>query len=82
MAQTCVSAGGKVLLAGGYLVLDPEYSGAVISTSSRFYTVIDRTGRPGSGIQVKSPQFLDATWSYEVAFEGLETVSVSESKDQ
>ncbi|THH07989.1 hypothetical protein EW145_g3017 [Phellinidium pouzarii] len=33
---TVVSASGKVLLAGGYLVLDQKYSGTVVSTSSRF----------------------------------------------
>lgn len=37
---TVVSAPGKVLVAGGYLVLDPTYSGVVVSTSSRFYTVV------------------------------------------
>ena len=37
---TVLSAPGKVLLAGGYLVLDPHYSGVVVSTSSRFYTVV------------------------------------------
>ncbi|CEG81499.1 Putative Phosphomevalonate kinase [Rhizopus microsporus] len=34
------SAPGKVLITGGYLVLEPEYTGTVIGTSSRFYTVI------------------------------------------
>ncbi|KAI0314123.1 Phosphomevalonate kinase [Amylostereum chailletii] len=62
MSTTVVSAPGKVLLAGGYLVLDPSYSGLVVSTSSRFYTVI----APGSAdvIRVRSPQFENATWSY------------------
>ncbi|KAI0063609.1 Phosphomevalonate kinase [Artomyces pyxidatus] len=62
MSAIVVSSPGKVLLAGGYLVLDPAYSGLVVSTSSRFYTVI----QPGSAhkIIVRSPQFVDATWSY------------------
>ncbi|KAI0268714.1 ribosomal protein S5 domain 2-type protein [Gloeopeniophorella convolvens] len=62
MSSIVVSAPGKVLLAGGYLVLDPAYSGVVVSTSSRFYTVIS----PGSAnkIVVRSPQFANATWSY------------------
>ncbi|KAG2388797.1 hypothetical protein C9374_000236 [Naegleria lovaniensis] len=38
--KTIVSAPGKVLITGGYLVLDPNYSGLVLSTSSRFYTTI------------------------------------------
>lgn len=62
---TVVSAPGKVLVAGGYLVLDPAFSGIVVSTSSRFYTVVqDGAGQRTGSIQVRSPQFLDATWSY------------------
>ncbi|KAI6026262.1 ribosomal protein S5 domain 2-type protein [Pisolithus microcarpus] len=52
-APIVVSAPGKVLLAGGYLVLDPAYSGLVVSVSSRFYTIC-----------VRSPQFIDSTWKY------------------
>ncbi|KAF8274552.1 Phosphomevalonate kinase [Lactarius quietus] len=65
MSSLVVSAPGKVLLAGGYLVLDPAYSGVVVSTSSRFYTVIN----PGNAgrIVVRSPQFVNATWSYTCA---------------
>ena len=40
MTTTIVSAPGKVLLAGGYLVLDREYTGLVVATSSRFYCAI------------------------------------------
>ncbi|KAH9924492.1 uncharacterized protein B0H18DRAFT_1119836 [Fomitopsis serialis] len=36
---TVVYVPGKVLLTGGYLVLDPAYSG-VVSTSARFYTTV------------------------------------------
>lgn len=69
---TIVSAPGKVLLTGGYLVLDPAYSGLVIATSSRFYSIV-RT-RPSSPanldspptIIVNAPQFDDATWKYTV----------------
>lgn len=78
MAATVVSAPGKVLLAGGYLVLDPAYSGVVVSTSSRFYTVITPGGFPGQ-IIVRSPQFLDATWLYDVLLVQKETVSVVQS---
>lgn len=56
-----ISAPGKVLIAGGYLVLDPKYSGVVVSTSSRFYTIIRESGE-SSLIQVRSPQFIDAEW--------------------
>ncbi len=65
MSETVVSASGKVLVAGGYLVLDPKYSGLVVSTSSRFYTCI-RRGSASQQIVVKSPQFEDATWNYSV----------------
>jgi phosphomevalonate kinase len=49
MSQTTViSAPGKVLIAGGYLVLDQLYSGLVLATSSRFYTVIRDASASGS----------------------------------
>ncbi|ORZ31351.1 ribosomal protein S5 domain 2-type protein [Catenaria anguillulae PL171] len=35
-----VSAPGKALIAGGYLVLDPAYSGLVLATSARFYVIV------------------------------------------
>lgn len=62
MSSLVISAPGKVLIAGGYLVLDPAYTGVVASTSSRFYTAIT----PGNTnrIVVRSPQFVNATWSY------------------
>jgi phosphomevalonate kinase len=65
---TVVSAPGKVLIAGGYLVLDPTYSGIVVSTSSRFYTVIQQATASGC-IRVRSPQFNAATWNYSVSFD-------------
>ena len=85
---TVVSAPGKVLLAGGYLVLDPAYSGVVVSTSSRFYTVIDARAPSSSEsafdpdasspiqIRVRSPQFEHASWLYAVHFDGPAAVRV------
>lgn len=65
---TVISSPGKVLAAGGYLVLDQSYSGVVISTSARFYAVVrDRGG--ANEIQVRSPQFTDAVWNYKVEIE-------------
>ncbi|KAG6915782.1 hypothetical protein DXG01_009820 [Tephrocybe rancida] len=62
---TVVSAPGKVLVSGGYLVLDPKYSGTVVSTSSRFYTVIrEDASISANTIRVRSPQFSMATWEY------------------
>lgn len=78
---TVVSAPGKVLIAGGYLVLDPAYSGTVVSTSSRFYTVIQsQESLSKNTIRVRSPQFLDATWSYSVLFEPAVAVEASPEK--
>jgi phosphomevalonate kinase len=79
---TIVSAPGKVLLTGGYLVLDPAYSGLVIATSSRFYSVV-RT-RPTSTtkndseptIVVEAPQFDDAVWKYRVDHVNDEQITV------
>ncbi|WWC98436.1 phosphomevalonate kinase [Kwoniella sp. B9012] len=69
---TTVSSPGKVLLAGGYLVLDREYSGLVVATSSRFYSTV--TSLPKSTAQdkvilsVRAGQFPkeSSTWTYSV----------------
>jgi phosphomevalonate kinase len=61
------SAPGKVLLAGGYLVLDKEYSGLVFALSARIHAV----SSPAAGentITVRSPQFSGAEWVYNVEF--------------
>ena len=70
--STLVSSPGKVFIAGGYLVLDPKYPAAVVATSCRFYTAVlsavEDSTRAQSPIQirVRSPQFVDATWTYNV----------------
>ncbi|KAF8161094.1 ribosomal protein S5 domain 2-type protein [Crassisporium funariophilum] len=84
---TIISAPGKVLVAGGYLVLDPVYSGVVVSTSSRFYTVIrDEPNLKPATVRVRSPQFLDATWLYSAnlkpASAVIEQVQENESKNK
>ncbi|RUS30507.1 hypothetical protein BC938DRAFT_479303 [Jimgerdemannia flammicorona] len=67
---TLVSAPGKVLLAGGYLVLDPAYEGLVISTDARFYTYVRNGGHsPTEGkkkIVVRSLQFHQGMWKYHI----------------
>ncbi|CEG81497.1 hypothetical protein RMATCC62417_15694 [Rhizopus microsporus] len=70
------SAPGKVLITGGYLVLEPEYTGTVIGTSSRFYTVI----QPGANglITVRSPQFDNANWTYEITMGTTFTLKAQE----
>ncbi|KAJ7084399.1 phosphomevalonate kinase [Mycena belliarum] len=69
MDATVVSSPGKVLIAGGYLVLDRAYAGVVVSTSSRFYTVVQDSVGKSDLITVRSPQFLEATWVYSVKLE-------------
>lgn len=63
-----VSAPGKVLLAGGYLVLDRLYTGLVFGLSARI-NVVAGTIHSSPGVQlneivVDSPQFLEAQWRY------------------
>ncbi|KAF1792530.1 Ribosomal protein S5 domain 2-type fold [Phytophthora cactorum] len=41
LRPTCVSAPGKVLLVGGYVVLDEQYSGLVLSSTARFYSQVE-----------------------------------------
>lgn len=80
--STCASAAGKVLIAGGYLVLDPKFSGIVVSTSSRFYTIIsdgsDPSDRPR--IAVRSPQFKNAIWAYIVDMSATPLIFVENTK--
>ncbi|KAF2667381.1 phosphomevalonate kinase [Microthyrium microscopicum] len=63
-----VSAPGKVLLAGGYLVLDRDYTGLVFGLDARIHVHIrplhTSTGVVLEEIIVKSPQFKDAIWEY------------------
>jgi len=67
-AAVAVSAPGKVLLAGGYLVLDREYNGLVFGLDARIHCVVQgvptRNGVTLSEITVRSPQFEDAVWEY------------------
>ncbi|KAK6544539.1 phosphomevalonate kinase [Orbilia ellipsospora] len=67
---TAVSAPGKVLLAGGYTVLDASCRGLVFALSARIHSVAcpttssnDKDGK----IIVRSPQFANAVWEYQTA---------------
>lgn len=73
---TCISAPGKVLIAGGYLVLEHPNLGVSVSTSSRFYTTIKLqpltddipVTRSCLTIVVDSPQFYTQyTYVYDPA---------------
>lgn len=76
---TVVSCPGKVLVAGGYLVLDRQHQGFVSATPSRFYTVVQDAGQPSEGVErfsiaVGSPQFDDGRWEYDARREGGEWI--------
>lgn len=58
------SAPGKVLLAGGYLVLDRKYNGLVFGLSARIHVVVQKNEE--DLVVVKSPQFKEAEWRYKV----------------
>ncbi|KAG8161068.1 hypothetical protein KVR01_009332 [Diaporthe batatas] len=65
---TAVSAPGKVLLAGGYLVTDRDYTGLVFGLDARI-NVVARGIPTSQGVQlteivVESPQFVGGTWRY------------------
>ncbi|KAF2131705.1 Phosphomevalonate kinase [Dothidotthia symphoricarpi CBS 119687] len=68
LTSTAVSCPAKVLVAGGYLVLDREYTGLVFGLDARIHVAVEpvstRSGVTISGIVVKSPQFRDAIWEY------------------
>ncbi|KAL2444128.1 Phosphomevalonate kinase erg8 [Exophiala dermatitidis] len=70
------SAPGKVLFAGGFLVLDRKHTGLVFGLNARIHVHVQplgseeatrtRTGNTTT-VLVKSPQFLDTSWLYEVS---------------
>lgn len=68
-STVAVSAPGKVLLAGGYLVLDRGYTGLVFGLDARIHVFVqDLATRDGAApfeVAVRSPQFKDAEWRYE-----------------
>lgn len=60
--STVVSAPGKVLVCGGYLVLERPYIGVVLSLGARFYTKTvlaenAKEGEEGLVLRIISPQF-------------------------
>lgn len=70
---SAVSAPGKVLLAGGYLVLDRDHTGLVFGLSARIHVVVQQSSQPAAATGgapqhpvtvVHSPQFIDAEWRY------------------
>jgi hypothetical protein len=69
MTTAAVSAPGKVLLAGGYLVLDRAYQGLVFGLDARIHVCVQvpktsDTDASQQKIVVRSPQFQKAHWVY------------------
>lgn len=62
------SAPGKAFIAGGYLVLEEQFSAYVTALSSRMHAVIEAkyTENQPSTISVKSPQFASLEWNYAI----------------
>lgn len=67
MTTNAVSAPGKVLLAGGYLVLDRTHTGLSFGLSARIH-VHAAAGHDATGkrVIVRSPQFQNAAWDFDV----------------
>ena len=73
-STVAISAPGKVLFTGGFLVLDRQHTGLVLGLNARIHVNItpwetsqsnQRARFLGRGILVRSPQFSDAHWLYE-----------------
>ncbi|KAJ2548195.1 phosphomevalonate kinase [Coemansia sp. RSA 1878] len=89
---TLASAPGKVLVVGGYLVLDRNYTGLVVGTNACLYSTVQTTaldlsnsdyafGAADVPITVISPQFESAWWKY--AFDTkANTLTQYDSADQ
>lgn len=78
------SAPGKVLLAGGYLVLDREYTGLVFGLDARIHVLVqnlpESEGLTFTDIIVRSPQFSDAEWRYQYQHRDGGGVNVTQVK--
>lgn len=59
------SAPGKVFLAGGYLVLDRKHTALTFALDARIHVVVRRGSKDGVVI-VKSPQFINSSWTYRI----------------
>ncbi|KAI9822813.1 MAG: phosphomevalonate kinase [Phylliscum demangeonii] len=62
-----ISAPGKVLLTGGYLVLDRQYTGLVYGLDARIHVHIQKDENEDEKapiVTVQSPQFVSASWTY------------------
>jgi phosphomevalonate kinase len=72
--SVAVSAPGKVLFAGGFLVLDRAHTGLVFGLNARIHVHVQEDANlahtADPRIAVYSPQFEDAAWVYSWDEEG------------
>ena len=75
MTSRVFSATGKAILAGGYLVLFPQYKAFVVALSARMHALVqcvtETTEKGTFRISVDSPQFENGSWSYAVNIRDL-----------
>lgn len=81
---TVVSAPGKVMVAGGYVVLERPNAALVAAVSARVYCVVTSTdvtpGEAGVKVRVESPQ-LEESRSFVVSAGGAEEVSIKRADE-
>ncbi|KTW26125.1 phosphomevalonate kinase [Pneumocystis carinii B80] len=80
--KTVVSAPGKVLLAGGYLILEQENEGFVLTLSARMVCIVEDRERKGeyAEIRVCCKQFKQLDYFFRVIFgENGEILEVQEN---
>ncbi|KIY01681.1 uncharacterized protein Z520_01818 [Fonsecaea multimorphosa CBS 102226] len=74
LPAVAVSAPGKVLFAGGFLVLDRQHTGLVFGLNARIHVIVQPwrdnvpNGLSGPHVLVQSPQFIDAKWLYRIDY--------------
>lgn len=75
------SAPGKVLVTGGYLVLDRKYSGCVVATDARFFCRVSHSqmdafvDTSSMELVLESPQFHQSSRHYHIHLSSLESDS-------
>ena len=69
-----------MLIAGGYLILDPDQIGLVLALSARIHVEVSNdSGSADEGIiTVTSPQFLNAEWKYKCTIDEDQTLHVED----
>lgn len=81
-----VSAPGKVLFTGGFLVLDRKHTGLVLGLDARIHARIEEwsdddvetVGDTSVNVLVQSPQFRDAKWLYSISAPSPGSVTVAQ----